>query len=417
MKHAYLRCLLGMAMTLSSGLLAQQTTQTGTELTLATALARAAKGHPELAASQCRIEVAQGQRIGAALRPNPEAELEVEDLGGPDGVVASVYLGQTLELGGKRQGRIGVADREILRAASGLRLAQADLRAEVAQAHLAALTAQEEAALATEASGLAGEIARVVREQVDAGKVSPVMSSRAELAAARSRAAAANAGRLRDAAFTELAAHWDGKVDFAAIAGTLGDLGSLPTAARVMAAVATHPAVRVAEEDVESRRAALALARTSATPDVTVTAGMSHAEAEGETTFSLAASLPLPIFDRGQGEVAVAGAEVAEGMAELRATKRALGAQARTALVRLNAGFIQAKQLRDEILPAAQNTFAAVREGYAAGKLGYLDVLESREALFEIRAEYLGALAAFHETRVELERLTAGASTATGTEK
>ena len=417
MKHAYLPCLLGMAMTFSFGLLAEQTTQTETELTLAAALARAAKAHPDLEAAQRRIEVAQGQRIGAALRPNPEAELEVEDLGGPDGVVASLYLGQTLELGGKRQGRIGVADREALRAASELRLAQADLRAEVAQAYLAALAAQEEAALATEASGLAGEIARVVREQVAAGKVSPVMSSRAELAAARSRATAANAGRLRDAAFTELAAHWDGKVDFATIAGTLGDLAPLPTAATVMAAVAAHPAVRVAEEDIECRRAALALARTSGIPDVTVTAGMSHAEAEGETTFSLAASLPLPVFDRGQGEVAVAGAEVAEGVAELRAIKRRLTAQARAALLRLSAARVRAEQLRDEILPAARNTFSAVREGYAAGKLGYLDVLESREALFEIRAEYLEALAAFHETRVELERLTVGASMATGTKE
>lgn len=411
MTHSHWPCLLGMALTLSLGLTASEATPTTPDLTLAAALQRALQAHPGIEAAQRRVEVARGHRLTAGLRPNPEAELEIEDLGGADGTTTTLRLGHALELGGKRGRRLDLADQDISQAEGELRLVLADLHATVAQAYLAALVAQERAQLAKEAAELAAETARVVREQADGGKVSPVMQRRAELAANRSQATAENARRQAEMACVALAAHWDGEVDFARLGGALGELASPPAADSVQTALAAHPALAVAAGEVDRRQADLALARTGAIPDLTVAVGVSRSESADDTTFSLTASVPLPIFDRNQGQVAATSAAIAEAGAELRAAKRLLTAQSRAVLARLDAEFVQATRLRDEILPAAREAFAAVRDGYAAGKLGYLDVLESREALFEIRADHLAALAGFHEARIELERLTAGALT------
>jgi cobalt-zinc-cadmium efflux system outer membrane protein len=404
-----------MAFTFSLVLAAGETPPATNVLNLAVALSRAEQASPELALARSRVGVVRAHEISAAQRPNPEAELEVEDLGS-DGVTTTFSLAQTFELGGKRASRRETADRESQRAASEWQAARADLLAEVASSYLAAWTAQERARLADETAALAEETARTVRQQVAAGKTSPVVQHRADLAANRQLAAAEHANRLRQHAFSALAAHWGEEPDFTGIADGFGDLAPPPAVETVLAALATHPALRLAADEAECRRADLALARTAAIPDLTLRLGASRSDAEKETTFSLAASLPLPLFDRGQGRIAVADATVSESVAALHATRWRLTAQARNTLARLDAEYDQARRLERDLIPAAHRSFAAVREGHAEGKLGYLEVLEAREALAAIQAEYLEALAAFHQTRIELDCLIGGPLAAT-TEK
>ena len=61
--------------------------------------------------------------------------------------------------------------------------------------------------------------------------------------------------------------------------------------------------------------------------------------------------------------------------------------------------------LKKDVLPAAQRVFDGLSEGYRQGKFRYLDVLDDQRTLFDAQAKYIEALANYHETSVEIERL------------
>jgi cobalt-zinc-cadmium efflux system outer membrane protein len=57
------------------------------------------------------------------------------------------------------------------------------------------------------------------------------------------------------------------------------------------------------------------------------------------------------------------------------------------------------------VVQGAQSAFDAANEGYRAGKLGFLDVLDAQRILFEAKAKYIDALAAYHSAKADVERL------------
>jgi cobalt-zinc-cadmium efflux system outer membrane protein len=61
--------------------------------------------------------------------------------------------------------------------------------------------------------------------------------------------------------------------------------------------------------------------------------------------------------------------------------------------------------LREQILPAAEESFEAVNLGYRSGKFGFLEVLDTQRTLFEVRGQYVEALAAYHRAKAEVERV------------
>jgi cobalt-zinc-cadmium efflux system outer membrane protein len=121
--------------------------------------------------------------------------------------------------------------------------------------------------------------------------------------------------------------------------------------------------------------------------------------------FLFAASVPLPVFDRNQGNILEARYQLAKTEAE----RRAAAVRVQTALAEthaaLSAAYSEAVTLRDEVLPGAQQAFEAAREGYHQGKFQFLDVLDAQRTLFEARGQYLEALSAYHQAVAALERL------------
>ncbi|MGI4938157.1 MAG: TolC family protein, partial [Janthinobacterium lividum] len=65
----------------------------------------------------------------------------------------------------------------------------------------------------------------------------------------------------------------------------------------------------------------------------------------------------------------------------------------------------EAKALRDEILPGAQNAYQAASTGFEFGKFGFLDVLETQRTLLSARSQYLRTLAEAHRTVADIDRI------------
>ena len=382
-------------------------------LTRAEALGLAETHNARLAAAACSIEAAEGRALQARLRPNPEAELEIEDLGGTDGSgvfgssITTARLGQRLETGGKRAARSRLAELETELARWDVRQLQQDLRHATARAFTAVLAAQERLRLVQEAGELAQRLVDTVSERVQAGKDAPLELSKARVAAAGRRIELQRAAGALRTARVALAAQWGAdEPSFTLAAGELAAIPALPALNDLLGALEGNPDLARWPTETAQRSAAVAGARAGRLPDLTLAGGAAWSAADDQATFLLAMTVPLPLFDRNQGAIREAAANLRQAADE----RRAVQTELRAALVALHQDFSTAQQetlsLAGELLPEAGKAMEAARQAYTQGKTGYLEVRDAQETLFAAQMQYVEALTTCHDAAATAERLT-----------
>ncbi len=67
--------------------------------------------------------------------------------------------------------------------------------------------------------------------------------------------------------------------------------------------------------------------------------------------------------------------------------------------------YAQASVLNDQVLPSAESVFEAARNGYEQGKFDYLHLLDAQRTLSNTQDQRVGALAAVHLLRADIEYL------------
>ncbi|MCO5340157.1 TolC family protein, partial [Delftia tsuruhatensis] len=119
----------------------------GPPLDLQQALALALDGNPGLRAARQALAATEGAVLQSQARPNPELAWSQEDTRRSTRTL-TVQLNQTLEVGGKREARMRVAERGRDLARAELAGAEAALRADVGAAFFGVLAAQQRVVLA-----------------------------------------------------------------------------------------------------------------------------------------------------------------------------------------------------------------------------------------------------------------------------
>ena len=147
------------------------------------------------------------------------------------------------------------------------------------------------------------------------------------------------------------------------------------------------------------------MAKADRLPDITLGGGVKYIDDANDTTYIMNISIPLPLLDRNQGGVLEASHLIAKAQEERNAAEVSIVTAMHEAYQTLSTDFVEATTLRDDILPGAQRAFDAVREGYREGKFGYLDVLDAQRSLFDAQGQYIDALAGYHTSVADIERL------------
>lgn len=374
-------------------------------LTLAQAQALAAEHHPALAAAAREVDAGDGALRQAAARPNPAFTTQVEDLR-PDQRTTTATLDIPLELGGKRAARVLAAERARDVARAELAARRAEVAARVAADFHAVLAAQQRVVLARDSVALVRCVADATARRVAAGKLSPVDEARARVELAQAELDAGEAGADLDAARLALAAQLgQATPQFDTLDGDAGAAPSRPTQGDWLAALDTSPALAPARHEAERRRAAIAVERSKATPDLTLSIGARRANDLGRTQAVIGFSLPLPLSDRNQGGVQEATARAAQADDTLLATRLALSTELQQAGARLAHARQSLQALQATVLPAAEAALDAARRGFEAGKRGLLDVLDAQRALIQARQRQLQHLAAAHQAAAVIDRI------------
>lgn len=372
------------------------------------ALARA----PVLRSASAGVRAAQGDRVQAGLRPNPEVSISGDGFGGTRAyggirsLETTATLSQRLEVGGQRRSRIRAADDALALAALDSQAVRLDLIREVTRILAEAVAAQRDIDIAQERLRLANEVIRATQARVEAGRDALAQQRRAEVARETAQVALGRAQQNADIAARNLAALLAApavQVN-AARATWFDDLGPQPASAPNMAADQLDRS-RL-EALTTQRRSELEHQRRLAIPDISVSGGVRYyRDGGGDAAFVLGLSVPLPVFDRNQGNIMRAGAEVARAEADAERGRLYLDASMAESERRLEEAWRAASALRRNALPAAQEAARHARDGYAEGKFSLLEVLDAQRALSDVREELNTAQLAVQQVRADIARL------------
>ncbi len=396
------------------------------DLTMRDAVHLALQRNPELAAFAKEMRALEGVTLQVGLLRNPELVVNVENAGNVQKLqgdvnsshavsqevvqqLSTIRINQLIELGGKRAARVIAASLGQDLAGKDYEFRRVELIARVANVFIEVLAGQERLRLAEETSQLAQKVVNTVARRVQAGKVPPIEETRAGVAFSTTRIELVQAQRDLAAARKRLTLLWGNtSPQFSKALGDLGSLVTLPSFEALAERVLTSPMALRSLKNVEQRKAMLAVEQTRRIPNLTLGGGAIHHAQLGGTTIVAGLMVPLPLFDRNQGNLQEAYQRVDKAIDEQAATDLRLKAELTQAYEALSAAQNEIDVLRNEILPAAKSAFEVTNKGYELGKFGYLEVLDAQRTLFQNQILYVRALANYQRLVNELERLIAG---------
>ena len=386
---------------------------TAEPLSLAKAIELALEGNPEVAAAKRQLEATEGQVLQGRSRPNPELAYSLEDARSKTRT-QSWQLNLPLELGGKRAARTKAAEKSREQAQAQLAELKATVRANVAAAYFDVLTAQERLVLARDSAALAKSSTDTVSKRVAAGKVSPVEESKARVAEAGVRVELAQAASEQRNALSRLFALL-GRIDtpFTVLEGKAENLPSVPSLADLQPLISSAPGVVLARIEVDRRKALTDLEQSKRVPDVTVSVGMQRSNETQRNVLLFGVSVPLPVFDRNQGNLLEALKLEDKARDELQAATVRLHSEVAQARERLSTITAEVQSLQQEVLPGAKSAYDAATIGFENGKFNFLEVLDAQRTYFTAKSQYLKALGEAHRAAADIDRLL-GASMVPG---
>jgi cobalt-zinc-cadmium efflux system outer membrane protein len=383
-------------------------------VTLADALARAEAASPLVRRARAEREVVAARDVGASaiLPSNPL----VSGAAGPyrepglSSVELLLHAEQTVEIGGQRGARRAVVGRAVQAAAWREQVARVETRARVRAAYVAAqlARAQQEAAAARES--LMATLLDAVRARVAGGASSDVDLELARLergVAARARAAAALAEADLLARLRALIGAVPGEpmaVDPHLPVPSPRQGGLRDLLARAERQRAELEALRSSGAELDAEIARL---RREAIPSPTLFVDFER-DRPGQMFLGGGISIPIPVWRRHQGEVAVARAERGRIEEERALAAREVALEVERAFQSVDAQAAAVRVMDRDVLPAADAASKLLTDGWRAGKFDLFRVLQTLRDASEARRLYLDTLGELWDATIALDRAVGG---------
>ncbi len=407
--------ILGLLLGLASPALAQQAAPAQlSKLTLHDAILRALAASPRLDASRAGIAAATGSEQQTHLLPNPELGVEAENFAGSGpysgfgGSELTYTASQFIELGGKREARQQAAAAERRAAETDLDAARLDLVRDVTLAYMDIVAAEENLRLARDLEDTARKVLADVGRRVAAARDPLFQKSRAEVAFATASIARTRAQDMLAMARQKLGRYWRAPLAADAVASDAFFSAASPQPlASYEGLLAQTPDLKRYERLREAREADADLASAGMIPDIRASVGLRQFPGGNGAAVVAGVSLPIPVFNRNQGEIARAGAEVTRAAGARRQAEFERAQQLADVWTQWQSAWSEIEALKTRALTQAERAFKQALDGYRLGGFEYLDVLDTQRAFFETRAALIAALSRLQAARAHVARLTA----------
>lgn len=371
-------------------------------LSLTEAMTRASDASPAVIAARTARPIDLAGVQAAGQRPNPELSFEYAKE-----TPHWAFTGTSpIEISGKRQRRIDVANATLAVTDAETARIGADLRADIRRAYFTVVAANRRIIFGQELAALATRARDAAQERFQAGAAPRLEALQASLALAQAEndvAAWRGDAAAARAELNALLAYPPGAEP--SLVEPLEGGPPPPLEAVTQQALSGNAELAVLLKRIDEARARAALARSLRHPDPSVSAALTY-DAPGEFTFGwrAGAAIALPIFTTGKADVAVADATVIHAQAEHDARVAAISGAVASARARAAAARQSVERYQNEILPASLQVEQMADESYRAGQTGLPAYLQTVQAAREVRRAALQAGLDYQLALADLER-------------
>lgn len=381
-------------------------------LTLQTIMQLAEQNNPGLQASRDQLDIARGARRTAQAYPNPDVEIgmgpsRTRQSQGQSGQNRIIGLSQPIEYPIVRETRIRGAEAGITATEAGFQSARINFLAQIKNSFYDILRRQDELQVAQENFNLLGQVRDRVKLRVNIGE-SPryeLVKAEAELlgAAKNLESAALRVDQTKDALRNLI-----GPVlpeDFEVT-------GSLQTGQPVPPLEALRQELMVRSPDVaqsrareEQARVRLDLERRLRMPQVTVK-GIVEDDPDLRN-WRIGVSLPLPLWNRREGQIAEASASLTQSQSLLAQQRLTLMRELETTYSNYLIANQQVAAFEGGLLKEAESAVKVAEAAYRFGERGILDYLDALRVFRGVRQDFLAARYELQTALIQIERLRA----------
>jgi outer membrane protein, heavy metal efflux system len=363
----------------------------------------ASTSNPTLRQAEAEIRAARARQQQAGLYPNPTVGYTGDEIrgGSVGGGKQGFFVQQTIVIGGKLGLNREVFGKEVQLAEIEAQEQQIRLQSAVKMAFLRVLAAQELLDARKDLAKIAQDASETQRRLMNTGQADETEVLEAEVEAQRMRMAARmQENTLREEWRSLTAVIGQPEMPLATVSGDLENGWPELNEDQAVAAIAKEsPAIRIADAAEARAETALAREKHEAIPDVLLRGGMEYNhETLGSVPFAKGwegiaeASLQIPFFNRNQGNVTAARADIERASEEKKRIALTLRERAASAVDQYANARLMAVEYRDEVLPRAKKAYGLMVEKYGRMLASYPRVLDAQRKLYELQIEYISAL-------------------------
>ncbi len=397
-------------------------------MTIDQAVAIAFQRNRDVLATKLDIEAAQIDKIAASVYPNPVFSYTVGNvvvgMGNPQDkgidpsplsqLVHTVGVSEIIDVWNKRGTRIRASERGIEQRRLVVEDALREIAYAVRGAFADATREQYEDDLAHTMKSRYDETIRVSGARFRAGEISEAEFRKIELEGFRYQNAVIDADTELDVSRQHLAALL-GLGSAAELPGT----PTMPNEARtppsvpalIARALQDRPDLRAATHGRELSAATLEQAKREAYPDISLGVAFTHSEfqvsGDNPNAVALTLSLPLPVFDRNQANIARSHNDASRfenDIARLVIQIRQEVAQSARRLERAETLLDMYEQ--GGMLDRAEKALRVAENSYKAGSISLLELLEAQRTYIDTRAQYLRAQHDYRQAVIDVAHAT-----------
>ena len=363
----------------------------------------AGETNPTLRQAEAEIRAAKARQQQVGLYPNPSVGYTGDEIrgGSVGGGKQGFFVQQTIVTAGK----LGKS-REVLGAEAKLAEIEAQeqrtrVTTAVKMAFLRVLSAQEWLEARRDLAKIAEDATQTQRELMNTGQADESEVLEAEVDAQRMRMAARmQENTLREEWRSLAAVIGQPTLPISTVTGDLERNWPELNEEEVVETIAKQsPAVQIAETATRRAQSVLTRAQREPIPDILVRAGMEYNhETLGSVPWAKGweglaeASVQIPIFNRNQGNIVAALADMDRAEQEKIRVALTLRERAATVVDEYANAKLMAVEYREEILPHAKKAYSLLVDKYGLMLASYPRVLEAQRKLYELQIEYIAAL-------------------------
>lgn len=377
-------------------------------LTLSEALATADRDNPKIKAALSQVNVVRAEKLIAGAIPNPSL---VSDNGiRSEQTYRFVGLEGTLELGGKRRGRIKLAEK-----LSELALIEAqrtirDIHIEVHKAYAELTVAQEQVRLAKERADIAKKVYEQMKIRSEVGDSSGLdlirITSANDLSQIDLQKAQTNLSKVRIRLNALLNFPQEKLINTESIQ-ELKPIYSLHQHPQLVElqkqSLNNRLELTLIQKQKETQETSVNLARKQLIPDLTLAAGPSKQIGEPLGAF-VTGKMTLPFFGTARGEITKAQAQLKQLELEELSTKNQIESEVNQAYQELEMAEETYFRYKDKLLTQAAELEKMVSYGVQKGAFRLTDLFALQNETKQLREKYLQTLLDYQFALAALER-------------